>query len=217
MKDLFCLIVCCSPLSRTPSHPHPLITHHKSCITQTHQALLLLEPVELDSFEIRLVRVYVGRCYTLSSIFACIPFQKRKRGILVNIYIYMVWNESVVNGDCNLISVRRTTYEPLLTVYPQFPPPYPFQIPPQYRESRSARSMATRGPSSWTPLKRQNNSPNGSYSPPSSWYVCGRADASTLSSFLLVSLSIQFNSIQKERDISKYHSRNRKCGGVRRK
>ena len=123
----------------------------------------------------------------------------------------------MVNGDCNLISVRRTTYEPLLTVYPQFPPPYPFQIPPQYRESRSARSMATRGPSSWTPLKRQNNSPNGSYSPPSSWYVCGRADASTLSSFLLVSLSIQFNSIQKERDISKYHSRNRKCGSVSKK
>jgi len=35
--------------------------------------------------------------------------------------------------------------------------------------------------------------------------------------FLLVSLLIQFNSIQKERDISKYHSRNRKCGGVSKK
>ena len=23
------LIVCCSPLSSTPSYPHPLITHHK--------------------------------------------------------------------------------------------------------------------------------------------------------------------------------------------
>ena len=49
--NIYCLpvlIVCCSPISRTPSHPHHLITHHTLYITQDHEEEIVRANAERD-------------------------------------------------------------------------------------------------------------------------------------------------------------------------